>query len=141
MKKIWDIDQEAANLQALFALKGIKNKSVFAREHGISGGISMLSQHVLGRRPLNLEAAIKYAKGFDVSLEEISPRLASEVQKILSISINRPTNKQALDVLIKHVATLHQNQRDALAKDMALLMQAPKDPDAKSRILAVLENA
>lgn len=41
----------------------------------------MLSQHIKGRRPLNLEAAVAYAKGFGVTLEEISPRLAEEVRK------------------------------------------------------------
>lgn len=45
----------------------------------------MLSQHIKGRRPINLEAARIYAIGFGCTLEEISPRLAREVQKAANL--------------------------------------------------------
>ncbi len=38
-----------------------------------------MSQHASGNRPIGLQAAIAYAKGFGVTLAEISPRLALEV--------------------------------------------------------------
>jgi hypothetical protein len=74
--RIWTTAEEAERLQARFADIG---QAEFARKHKIPGGASMLSQHIKGRRPLNLQAATAYAAGFGVPLEEISPRLAAEV--------------------------------------------------------------
>lgn len=42
----------------------------------------MISQNCSGHRPISLPAAIAYAKGLGVSLEEISPRLAREIAKL-----------------------------------------------------------
>lgn len=75
--KIWSQEEEAAHLANRF--NGV-NQASFARDHGVPGGASMLSQHIKGRRPLNLDAAKAYAKGFGCSLSEISPRLASEIE-------------------------------------------------------------
>lgn len=76
--------EEAVQLHARFdrlkAEVGM-GQAQFAREHNVPGGASMLSQHIKGRRPLNLEAALAYAKGFNVTLADISPRLAAEVAK------------------------------------------------------------
>jgi SOS-response transcriptional repressor LexA len=71
--KIWTTQEEADNLALRFA--GV-NKAEFARKFDVPGGASMLSQHVSGHRPISLEAAIAYTKGFDCSLNDISPRLA-----------------------------------------------------------------
>lgn len=72
----WTIQEEADRLKARF--KGV-NRAEFARVHKINGGDAFIYQHINGRRPMNLESALKYAKGFNVQLEEISPRLAAEV--------------------------------------------------------------
>lgn len=37
----------------------------------------MISQHVNGRRPISVEAAIAYARGFQCSIEDISPRISN----------------------------------------------------------------
>lgn len=74
--KVWTQDEEARRLAERFV--GV-NQAAFARQHMVPGGASMLSQHIKGRRPLNLPAATAYAAGFGVPLEEISPRLALEV--------------------------------------------------------------
>lgn len=55
----------------------------------------MLSQHIKGRRPMNLQAATAYAAGFGVPLEEISPRLAEEVRaakELESVSALNPAD-------------------------------------------------
>lgn len=83
MKATWSLQEEAERLAARFV--GI-NQAAFARAHGIPGGASMLSQHIKGRRPLNLVAAIAYARGFGVPLEDISPRLAEEVGMVNRLS-------------------------------------------------------
>lgn len=68
--------EEAERLKALFA--GV-NRAEFARKNKIAGGASYIYQHITARRPLNLDAALAYAKGLNVHLSEISPRLADEI--------------------------------------------------------------
>jgi hypothetical protein len=80
MGKIWTTDEEAKHLAARFV--GV-NQAEFARKHALPGGPSMLSQHIKGRRPINMEAALVYMKGFKVGLEDISPRLAKLMHEAL----------------------------------------------------------
>lgn len=61
------------------ALMSGRNKAAFAREFGVPGGPSMISQHISGHRPVSVEAALAYARGFGVSLEQISPLAAALV--------------------------------------------------------------
>ncbi len=78
MQDAEEFEQEAKRLAARF--EGV-NKAKFAREHGIPGGASMVSQHIHGHRTIGLDAATAYARGFGVGLEEISRRLAAQVAK------------------------------------------------------------
>lgn len=78
----WTPEEEAANLKRL--LSSVKNKAQFAKEFGVPGGASMLSQHQSGHRPIGLEAGKAYARGLGVSLAEISPRLALLVSDVPS---------------------------------------------------------
>lgn len=73
---IWTQEEEARHLKARFAHV---NRAEFARRHGIKGGQASVYQHINGLRPISLDAAKAYARGFGVPLEEISPRLAKEV--------------------------------------------------------------
>lgn len=85
-----DIDDEAARLEARFALLKSMHRmgqAEFARKYEVPGGASMVSQHVKGRRPINLESAIAYAKGFNCQVADISPRLAKGVGKAVSVGI------------------------------------------------------
>lgn len=78
MNEIWSTEEEAERLRRRFAAaksQGIGQAS-FARDNAVPGGASMLSQHLSGNRPISLEAAAAYARGFGCSLAEISPRLA-----------------------------------------------------------------
>ncbi len=81
--KIWTIEEEASALRARF--DGV-NRAAFARDHQVKGGQAMIYQHITGRRPLNLEAAMAYAEGFGCSLADISPRLAAEAQKAAALA-------------------------------------------------------
>lgn len=81
--KIWTIEEEAAALRARF--DGV-NRAAFARDHHVKGGQAMIYQHITGRRPINIEAAMAYAEGFGCSLAEISPRLAMEAHKAASLT-------------------------------------------------------
>ena len=80
---IWTKKEEAEHLSARF--KDV-NKAKFAREHAVPGGASIISQHISMNRPISLEAASAYARGFNCSLAEISPRLALEVNQAFLIN-------------------------------------------------------
>ena len=82
MVKYWTQEEESNNLRVRFKnLKAEKNigQAEFARANDVPGGPSLLSQHIKNRRPMNLEAARAYAKGFGCSIAEISPRLGKEL--------------------------------------------------------------
>lgn len=72
----WTEEEEAARLAKRFDGDASINQREFAATFGVPGGASMLTQHKKGHRPINLDAALAYAKGFGVSLADISPRLA-----------------------------------------------------------------
>ena len=74
----WSNEEEAERLAKRFV--GV-SQADFARRFHVRGGASMVSQHIKKRRPLNLAAAIAYARGFNVGLEDISPRLALEAKQ------------------------------------------------------------
>lgn len=80
----WTTEEEAANLRRL--LSGIKNKAQFAKDHGVPGGASMLSQHQSGHRPISLDAAKAYAKGLAIGIGEIAPRFAKLVSDVSELS-------------------------------------------------------
>lgn len=91
-------DDEAAALTERFnAIAGRMPKSVFAQRYGVPGGASMLSQHLSGNRPMSLEAAMAYARGFSVPLGDISQRLADQVRAaadLLGDAAQRPLSSQ-----------------------------------------------
>lgn len=84
--KIWTQEEEAERLAD--KLRGI-NKSKFARDHKIPGGPSMISQHLSGNRPISLDAAVAYATAFNCSIEEISPRIAINIARAKSTSVQK----------------------------------------------------
>ena len=68
---------DAARVERLMAGR---NKAEFARENAFPGGASMISQHISGHRPLSLEAAIAYASGLGVTLDDVSPGAADRIR-------------------------------------------------------------
>lgn len=88
-------NEEAERLRARF--NGV-NRAEFARVHHVPGGAAMIYQHITGRRPISIEAAQAYAKGFGCTLEDISQRLADEARAALAIS--QEGNQQAPSELI-----------------------------------------
>lgn len=80
---MWTPAEEAERLALRFAKV---NQAAFARAHKVPGGPSMVSQHITGRRPINLEQATAYARGFGVPLAEISPRLAAQLMSAASLA-------------------------------------------------------
>ncbi|NMK48044.1 LexA family transcriptional regulator [Achromobacter sp. Bel] len=93
--KMWTIEEEAAALRARF--EGV-NRAAFARDHAVKGGQAMIYQHITGRRPIGIEAAMAYAEGFGCTLAAISPRLALEAKKAASLSTAAPLPPPTADV-------------------------------------------
>ena len=82
MSEIWSKEEEVRRLQERFdALKAKKiSQASFAREHNMPGGASMITQHLKATRPISMEHALVYARGFGCAISEISPRLAKLVE-------------------------------------------------------------
>lgn len=57
------------------------SRQKFAEMYDCPGGDAMIYQHITGRRPISMNSALAYAKGFGVTLKEISQRLAEEAEK------------------------------------------------------------
>lgn len=73
--------QEALNLAKRFAelkQQGI-SQAQFARDNDVPGGANFLNQHIKGKRQIGMDSALVYARGLGCTLEDISPRLASQV--------------------------------------------------------------
>lgn len=97
--KLQTTEQQAINLSKRFI--GI-NKAKFARENGLSGGASMLSQHLSGHRPISLEAAIIYAKGLGCTLYDISPRLYEEIENARNVGLISQKNNEVRQELTQY---------------------------------------
>lgn len=116
-------DEPSSEGARLEALLGSRIRAEFARAHNIPGGPSMIAQHVSGNRPISLEAAIAYCRGLNVTLDELSPRLAALVMSAAShLGDGRhhtiPT-AALLDQLGEMLAAVPEGQRDAAAQALA----------------------
>jgi hypothetical protein len=98
MTKVWGIQEEAARLTARF--QGI-NRAAFAREHKLKGGAAMIYQHIRGLRPISLEAAQVYAQAFHCKIEDISQRIAQQIQGAVDINrrVAAPIAEYAVDTI------------------------------------------
>lgn len=80
----WQIE-DAARLRALFdartELVGKKpiSQADFGEKYGI-GSQGMVSQYLQARRPLNVDAAVAFARGLGAPIDAFSPRLAAFIQ-------------------------------------------------------------
>lgn len=72
----------------------VGNRAAFAREHSVPGGQAMIYQHINLLRPVGLDAAVAYAKGFHVTLSSISPVLAAKVEEVLKVEAVGPITVQ-----------------------------------------------
>lgn len=113
----------------------------------------MVNQHIHGRRPLSLEAAVAYARGFNCSLAEISPRLASQIKgaavdaggegamdRAIAPAIRNaePSAAAALEVLGRALEKTSQQNRDAIAGMLASFARDPSSGAAIAEAIAHL---
>jgi len=71
-------DDDARRLRALFAERSTLSQMAFGQRYDL-GTQSMVSQYLLGRRPLNIDAAMKFADGLGCTINDISPSLAEKI--------------------------------------------------------------
>ncbi|WP_395009770.1 helix-turn-helix transcriptional regulator [Undibacterium sp.] len=64
-----------------------KRKIDFVRAMNPKGGASMVSQHLSGHRPISLIAAKEYAEWLGVTVAEISPSVALEMENLTSTKV------------------------------------------------------
>lgn len=130
------IDDAVDDGARLSALLGSRNRALFAREHKIPGGASMISQHVSGHRPISFKQAVRYAEALKVPLAEISPRLATLASR--AASPHRPDRhptplEAALPVVLQALATLPLGRWRMVR---ARLDDLPEQPQAIDSVLA-----
>jgi hypothetical protein len=82
LRKLWD---------ERIAPTGMSQEE-FGALHGI-GNQSMVSQYLMGTRPLNYDAALKFAEGFKCTIADICPemadRLARDFYPVLGVPLPR----------------------------------------------------
>lgn len=90
--------EDAARLKALFdayrASGGLKQEQ-FAADYGLKSQGNM-GHYLHGRRPLNLRAAISFARGMGVSIDAISPTIAAEVEEAIPLMNTAPTGLMSM---------------------------------------------
>jgi hypothetical protein len=70
----------------------------FGRTYGI-GSQAMVSQYLLGTRPLNYDAAAKFAKGYGCSIEDICPEMARTLARDIFPVLRRRLRRAGTAVL------------------------------------------
>lgn len=70
--------EDAARLKALFDSAALDTQEDFGLRNGI-GSQALVWQYLNGYIPLNLRAALKFARGLGCSVAEFSPTLAAEI--------------------------------------------------------------
>lgn len=140
--KQWQLE-DAARLKALFATRAKMSQEKFgeAFEIGTQGAVW---QYLHGRVPLNLDAALKFAKGLKCTLADISPILDKQIQRP---GVAQPSGQYTIEAaglledfnalpewLKEHIARKTAELRryaDSLPEIMKEGMKAPpKDPES-----------
>lgn len=70
----------------------------FGERFGI-GTQGMVSQYLLGTRPLNYDAAAKFARGFECSIEDICPEMARTLSKDILPVLRRSLRRRRAAML------------------------------------------
>ena len=100
---------DAQRLKQLYDTRVPKGMSQeeFGNAFGI-GTQGMVSQYLNGIRPLNYEAAAKFAKGLKCTIADISPELARRLKVEIFPVLGRVTVKAALAMLLVLPPTVQQ---------------------------------
>lgn len=132
---------------AAWTQKTGRSQADFAKQFGMPGGSSMISQHKANHRPLSLDHARAYMAGFECRLSDLSPALAASVEGIDGAAAlpvappvaaepqatmasyikprAAPTLEQSLEVLALHINQIPEAHRDAAKSLLSALVASP----------------
>ena len=92
----WQME-DARRLKALFDAREPKiSQADFGAQFDI-GSQGMVWQYVAARRPLNIKAVTAFARGLGVTVEEISPKIATEIASAASHISSAANSIEVLD--------------------------------------------
>ena len=118
--------EESARLKRLFEERSSLSQEAFGDEYGI-GTQGMVWQYLNARSPLNLSAAIKFARGLGVPVSKFSHRLALEMEQLPPDSFAARLFKPVAE--LEHTRKLNANVRQALESVISLANGAPEETD------------
>lgn len=96
--EVWQIE-DARNLRRLFDARTetvAEGKPISQMEFGAKYGIGsqgMVWQYLNGHRPLNIKAAVAFAKGLDVKVSDFSATLAAQIDEASKLEQDKPTQQ------------------------------------------------
>lgn len=123
--------EDAARLRKIWAEKKPMTQERFAAEYGL-GTQGNLTQYLNGHIPVNLEAAIRFANGLGVSVEDISPRLA-KITAMLPRSMSAPQLPLQVEVLVERVMAITPEQRQEFLNAVLPQLGAAIDANLKTQ--------
>ncbi len=145
----WEV-KAAEKLKSLFEDGPKMTQKSFGKEFGI-GTAGMVSQYLNAKRPLGLNAAIKFAKGLDVRVADISPTLAAQLPqenqstpvlaaiKTTQVATNSNTS---IEDLMNELAVYLVQMDDIARKDAAYALERlTTSPDQPDRAAALFKAA
>lgn len=92
--KGWQIE-DAKRLRKLFEERSKLSQAEFGATFGI-GTQGAVWQYLRGRRPLNPKAANGFARGLEVTIQDISPTLATQIKTIAAATSSAGDRPQEL---------------------------------------------
>lgn len=122
------IESDGERLRERF--KNVPNMRQFLREHAIPVSPSMLSQNLSDHRPITMEAAIAYAKAFNCTVAEISPRVAAALAAaqgamLGDLPLAKPSLEASLQVLAESCKAATPATREGALDILALIVKNP----------------
>lgn len=110
----------------------------------------MISQNISGHRPISLDAAVVYMKGFECSIADISPTLAAQLPKVSQasgnlapLSASPPTAQAATPEQLMKGLAVYLEQMDDYARRHAadVLRSLTEAPEEHARAAAMFSTA
>lgn len=117
--------EDAARLRALFAAHARLSQAEFGAEYEI-GVQGMVWQYLNAKRPLNIDACVKFARGLGITIDQISPTIAQQIKdawRLTDTSLQEPTERSA-----RSSASRLDTARAVLASVQAGGEEAANDP-------------
>lgn len=105
----WQAD-DAARLQALWDNRELKiSQMKFGADYNL-GTQGMVWQYLTGARPLNIDAAVKFSRGLNVTIDQFSPRIAEQIADAYQRTGRRNDDQVSGNVASKTASTADEMQ-------------------------------